>query len=84
MEEPSEEEAKQAQGRLEELRVQPESKRHARYMGNSKHSKCQRHQKQRKVVVGTKKLTSFFVSVANGDSRNGDSNNENDISKQQT
>ncbi len=72
------------QGRLEELRVQPESKRHARYMGNSEHSKCRCRQKQRKATVGTKKLTSFFASVTNGDSSNDDSNNEDDISKQQT
>jgi len=45
VEEPSEDEAEHAQGQLEELRVQPESKRPARYVGNSEHSKCQRHQK---------------------------------------
>jgi hypothetical protein len=63
VEEPSEDEAEQAQGRLEELRIQPKSKRPARYMGNSKRSKRWRHHKQRKVVVGTKKLTSFFALV---------------------
>jgi hypothetical protein len=84
VEEPGVDEAKQAQGRLEELRVQPESKQLARYMGNSECSKRWRHQKQRKAAVGTKKLTSFFAPVANGDSSNGDSNNEDNISKQRT
>jgi hypothetical protein len=51
----------QAQGWLEELRVQLESKQPARYVGNSKRSKRQRRQKQKKVAVGTKKLTSFFA-----------------------
>ncbi len=68
----SKDEAEQAQGQLEELRVQPESKRPARYVGNSERSKCQRRQKQRKAVVGTKKLTSFFAHVANGDNGNKD------------
>jgi hypothetical protein len=62
----------EAQGRLEELRIQPESKWPACYVGNSERSKCQRRQKQRKAAVGTKKLTSFFVPVANGDSSNED------------
>ncbi|CAK9256576.1 unnamed protein product [Sphagnum jensenii] len=66
VEEPVEDEAEQAQGRLEELRVQLESKRPARYVGNSERSKCRHRQKQRKVVVGTKKLTSFFAPVTNG------------------
>jgi hypothetical protein len=72
VEEPGEDEAEQAQGRLEELRVQLESKRPARYVENSECSKCQRRQKQRKTAVGTKKLTSFFVPVANGDNNNED------------
>jgi len=50
--------------------VQSESKRPARYVGNSERSKCRRHQKQRKAVVGTKKLTSFFAPVANSDNNN--------------
>jgi hypothetical protein len=79
VEEAGEDETEQTQGRLEELRVQPESKRPTRYVGNSERSKRQRHQKQRKATVGTKKLTSFFVPVANGDS-----SNENNISKQRT
>jgi hypothetical protein len=41
-------------------------------VGNSERSKCQRCQKQRKAVVGTKKLTSFFAPVANGDNGNKD------------
>jgi len=41
VEELGEDEAKQAQGRLEELRVQPKSERPARYMGNSERLKCQ-------------------------------------------
>ncbi len=45
VEEPGEDEAEQAQGWLEELRVQPESKQPARYVGNSKRSKRQRRQK---------------------------------------
>jgi len=57
VEEPGKDEAKQAQGWLEELRVQSESKRPARYVGNSKRSKRQHRQKQRKVAIGTKKLT---------------------------
>ncbi|CAK9193454.1 unnamed protein product [Sphagnum troendelagicum] len=65
VEEPSEDEVEQAQGRLEELRVQPESKRSARYGGNLKRSKRRHRQKQRKAVTRTKKLTSFFVPVAN-------------------
>jgi len=43
VEEPGEDEAEQAQRRLEELRVQPKSKRPARYVGNlerSKHWRC--------------------------------------------
>ncbi len=60
VEEPGEDEAEQAQGQLEELRVQPESKRSARYVGNSERSKHRHHQKQRKATVGTKKLASFF------------------------
>ncbi len=79
MEEPGEDEAEQAQGRLEELRVQPESKWPACYVGNSKSSKHWHRQKQRKAIVGTKKLNSFFAHVANGDS-----SNEDDISKQRT
>ncbi len=63
---------------------QPESKRPAHYVGNSEHSKRRHCQKQRKAVVGTKKLTSFFAHVANGDSSNSDNNNEDNISKQQT
>jgi len=47
-------------------------------VGNSKRSKRQRRQKQRKVAVGTKKLTSFFVPVSNSDNSNDDSNNEDD------
>jgi hypothetical protein len=39
VEEPSEDEAEQAQGWLEELSVQPESKQPARYVGNSGRSK---------------------------------------------
>ncbi len=46
VEEPDEDEVEQAQGRLEELRVQPESKWPARYMGNSERSK-RRHRKSR-------------------------------------
>jgi hypothetical protein len=65
MEETGEDETEQVQGRLEELRVQPESKRLARYVGNSKRSKRRRRQKQRKAAVGTKKLTSFFAPIAN-------------------
>jgi hypothetical protein len=72
VEEPGKDEAEEAQGRLEELQVQPKSKRPARYVGNSERSKRQRRQKQRKAVVGTKKLTSFFAPVANGDSSNED------------
>jgi hypothetical protein len=45
VEEPGEDETEQAQGRLEEVRVQPESKRLARYVGNSEHSKRRRRQK---------------------------------------
>jgi len=56
VEEPSEE-TEQAQGRLEELRVQPESKWPAHYVGNSECSKCWHRQKQRKAAVGTKNLT---------------------------
>ncbi len=67
VEEPGEDEEEQVQGRLEELQVQPESKRPAHYVGNSKRSKRRRRQKQRKAAVGTKKLTSFFALVANGD-----------------
>jgi hypothetical protein len=77
VEEHGEDEAEQAQGWLEELRVQSESKRLACYVGNSKRSKRWRRQKQRKAVVGTKKLTSFFVPIANGDN-----NNEDNIFKQ--
>ncbi len=77
VEELGEDEAEQAQGRLEELRVQPESKRHAHYVGNSECSKRRFRQKQMKAVVGTKKLTLFFAPVANDDN-----NNEDDISKQ--
>jgi hypothetical protein len=54
VEEPSEDEAEQAQGRLEELQLQPENKQPARYVGNSERSKRQRRQKQRKGTVGTK------------------------------
>jgi hypothetical protein len=72
VEELGEDEAKQVQGRLEELRVQLESKRPACYVGNSKRSKSRCHQKQRKAAVGTKKLTSFFVPVANSDNSNED------------
>ncbi|CAK9211496.1 unnamed protein product [Sphagnum troendelagicum] len=79
VEEPGKDKAEQAQGWLEELRVQPESKRHARYVGNSECSKCRRRQKQKKAAVGTKKLTSFFAPVANDDS-----SNEDDIFKQRT
>jgi hypothetical protein len=57
---------------LEELRVQLESKRPTYYVGNLERSKCRRHQKQRKATVGTKKLTSFFALVANGDNSNED------------
>jgi hypothetical protein len=64
VEEPSEDEAEQAQGQLEELWVQSKSKRPARYVGNSERSKHQRRQKQRKAAVGTKKLTSFFGKAA--------------------
>ncbi len=70
VEEPGEDKAKQAQGWLEELRVQPKSKRPARYVGNSERSKRRNCQKQRKAAVGTKKLTSFFAHVANGDNSN--------------
>ncbi len=84
VEEPGEDEAEHAQGRLEELRVQPESKRLARYVGNLERSKRRCCQKQRKAAVGTKKLTSFFAPVANSDNNNGDSSNEDDISKQRT
>ncbi len=63
---------------MEELQVQPESKRPARYVGNSERSKHRRCQKQKKAIVGTKKLTSFFVPVANGDSSNED-NKQQDI-----
>ncbi len=45
----------------------------ARYVGNSERSKRWHRQKQRKAAIRTKKLTSFFALVANGDS-----NNEND------
>jgi hypothetical protein len=45
VEEPAEDKAEQAQGRLEELQVQPKSKRPARYVGNSERSKRQRRQK---------------------------------------
>ncbi len=68
VEEPGEDKAKQAQGRLEELQVQPESKRPAHYVGNLERSKRQCRQKQSKAAVGTKKLTSFFASVTNDDS----------------
>ncbi len=78
VEELDKDEAEQAQGRLEELRVRPESQRPARYVGNSERLKRRHHQKQMKATVGTKKLTSFFAPVANGDSSNGDSNNEDD------
>ncbi len=77
VEEPGEDEAEQAQGRLEELWVQPECKRSARYVGNSECSKRRRCQKQRKATVGTKKLTSFFAPVANGDSNNEDDEQHN-------
>jgi len=77
VEEPGEDEAKQVQGRLEELQVQPESKRLARYMGNLERSKCRHCQKQRKASIGTKKLTLFFAPVPNDDN-----NNKDDISKQ--
>ncbi len=72
MEEPGEDEADHAQGWLEELQVQSESKRPARYVGNSERSKCRHCQKQRKVAVGTKRQTSFFMPVANIDSSNED------------
>jgi hypothetical protein len=68
-----EDEAEQAQGWLEELRVQLESKQPTRYVGNSERSKRRHRQKQRKAIVGTKKLTSFFAPIVNGDSNNGDS-----------
>jgi hypothetical protein len=42
VEEPGKNKAEQAQGRLEELRVQPKSKRPARYVGNSECSKRRR------------------------------------------
>ncbi len=45
VEEPGEDKAKQAQGWLEELRVQPKSKRPARYVGNSERSKRRNCQK---------------------------------------
>jgi hypothetical protein len=45
VEEPGEDEAEQAQGQLEELWVQLESKRPARYMGNSECLKRQHRQK---------------------------------------
>jgi hypothetical protein len=64
VEEPSEYETEQAQGRLEELRVQLESKWLARYVGTSERSKRRHRQKQRKVAIGTKKLTLFFAHVA--------------------
>jgi hypothetical protein len=76
VEEPGKDEVKLAQGWLEELRVQPESKRPAHYVGNSECSKRRRRQKQRKATVWTKKLTLFFAPIANGDSSNGDNNNE--------
>ncbi len=47
-------------------------------MGNLKHSKRRRCQKQRKAIIGTKKLTSFFAHVANGDNINNDNNNKDD------
>jgi hypothetical protein len=47
-------------------------------MGNSECSKRQCRQKQKKAAVGTKKLTSFFVHVANGDNNNED-NEQQDI-----
>jgi hypothetical protein len=78
VEKPGEDEAEQVQGQLEELRVQPESKRPAHYVGNLEHSKCRHRQKQRKAAVGTKKLTLFFAPVANGDSNNNDNSNEDD------
>jgi hypothetical protein len=61
VEELGEDKAEHTHGRLEELRVQPESKRPARYVGNSKRSKRRHRQKQRKAVVRTKKLTSFVA-----------------------
>ncbi len=58
---------------MEELRVQSESKWPAHYVGNSERSKHRCRQKQRrKATVGTKKLTSLFAPVANGDSNNED------------
>jgi hypothetical protein len=72
VEEPGEDEAEQVHGRLEELQVQPESKRPARYVGNLERLKRWRRQKQRKATVGTKKLTSFFAPVTNSDSSNED------------
>jgi len=45
VEEPSEDEAEQAQGQLEELRVQLKSKRPAHYVGNLERSKRRRRQK---------------------------------------
>jgi hypothetical protein len=45
VEEPGEDEVEQAQGRLEELRVQPESKQPTRYVGNSERSKRRHRQK---------------------------------------
>jgi hypothetical protein len=41
-------------------------------VGNSERSKCRRRHKQRKAAVGTKKLTSFFAPIANGDNNNED------------
>jgi hypothetical protein len=48
VEEPSEDEAEQAQGRLEELRVQLENKRPARFMGNLERSKRRRRRNIRR------------------------------------
>jgi hypothetical protein len=45
VEEPGEDKTEQAQGWLEELRVQPESKWPAHYVGNLKCLKCRRQQK---------------------------------------
>ncbi len=64
---------------MEELRVQPESKRPTRYVGNSEHSKHRHCHKQRKATIGTKKLTSFFAPIAKGDNSNeGDEQRDTD------
>jgi len=71
-EELGEDKVEQAYGQLEELQVQSESKWPAHYVGNPERSKRRHRQKQRKAAVGTKKLTSFFAPVVNGDNSNKD------------